>query len=235
MHRITTILLLLSSLVGLSAAAIQEPAPAQEPEAPFTGDAYSLATCPVSGEPLGGMGDPVRVELEGRALLVCCKGCVKKLQTEPTKYLGAVDEELTRQQRAYYPLDTCLVSGKSLTKDGKDVAVEGIVLNRLFRVCCNKCLDQVRAHPKTYFETLDASVAKAQRPTYPLTACITNAKSPLGAMGEPVERVVGNRLVRFCCEGCLPKFDEDVAGHLARLDTAWEEQRARQAAEAEKE
>ena len=44
-------------------------------------------TCPVTGEPLGSMGMPLRVAVGDRKVFVCCKGCVKPLETNPEKYL----------------------------------------------------------------------------------------------------------------------------------------------------
>jgi hypothetical protein len=44
--------------------------------------------CPVSGEPLGSMGSPIKVNLQGRDVFVCCAGCVSKLQEDPQKYLA---------------------------------------------------------------------------------------------------------------------------------------------------
>lgn len=201
---------------GHSAEHVQ---PAEE-EA-FAGDPYSLGTCPVSGEELGSMGAPVRFDLGGREVLLCCKGCVKSAKADPKKVAAAVDKAMILDQRPHYPLETCVVSGKPLVEDGQDVAVEGIVKNRLFRVCCEGCLEKVEAQPAKYFEQLDAAVKRAQGPDYPLETCLGNPKSRLGSMGDPYEIVVANRLVRFCCSGCEPAFDKDVAGHLARLDATW--------------
>lgn len=44
--------------------------------------------CPVTGEPLDSMGGPVRVDLEGRTVFVCCKSCEKPLRKSPTEYLS---------------------------------------------------------------------------------------------------------------------------------------------------
>jgi Cu(I)/Ag(I) efflux system membrane fusion protein len=44
--------------------------------------------CPVTGKPLGSMGTPVRVEVGGRAVIVCCDGCTPKLMNDPAKYLA---------------------------------------------------------------------------------------------------------------------------------------------------
>lgn len=48
-----------------------------------------LKTCPVSGEDLFAMGGPLKVSLGDRSTFICCKGCLKKIQAEPDKYLGA--------------------------------------------------------------------------------------------------------------------------------------------------
>lgn len=52
--------------------------------------------CPVTGEPLGSMGDPIPVTVQGRTIQVCCQGCVAAVQKNPEKYLKAVDDELAR-------------------------------------------------------------------------------------------------------------------------------------------
>jgi Cu(I)/Ag(I) efflux system membrane fusion protein len=44
--------------------------------------------CPVTGEPLDSMGGPVRVEVAGRTVFVCCKGCEAPLRKSPEKYLA---------------------------------------------------------------------------------------------------------------------------------------------------
>ena len=43
----------------------------------------------------------------------------------------------------------------------------------------------------------------------------------LGSMGEPVDIVVANSLVRFCCTGCVTAFYKAPSAHLANLNTAW--------------
>ena len=50
-------------------------------------------TCPVTGEELGSMGNPIPVTVKGETVLVCCQGCVKKVQANPDKYLPKVHAE----------------------------------------------------------------------------------------------------------------------------------------------
>lgn len=44
--------------------------------------------CPVSGQMLGTMGEPIKVTVDGQEVWVCCNGCKKDLEAEPEKYLA---------------------------------------------------------------------------------------------------------------------------------------------------
>jgi hypothetical protein len=44
--------------------------------------------CPVSGEPLGSMGVPIKLEVKGREVWICCDACQDKLTSDPDKYLS---------------------------------------------------------------------------------------------------------------------------------------------------
>jgi hypothetical protein len=48
--------------------------------------------CPVSGQPLGSMGTPVKVTVKGRDVLLCCQGCETAIQEDPDKYLAKLPE-----------------------------------------------------------------------------------------------------------------------------------------------
>ena len=95
----------------------------------------------------------------------------------------------------------------------------------MFRTCCGGCAKKLKKEPGKYVADLDAAVIKMQVKDYPLENCLVREKSKLGSMGDPVQRVVGNRLVQFCCKGCESVFDKDSAGYVAKLDVAWAEQR----------
>jgi hypothetical protein len=61
------------------------------PTGPSADDAALIArqkVCPVTDEPLGSMGPPVRVVVEGKTVFVCCKGCVADLKHDPKTYLA---------------------------------------------------------------------------------------------------------------------------------------------------
>ncbi len=43
-------------------------------------------TCPVSGQLLGSMGEPIKLEVEGREVWICCAGCESALRDDPGQY-----------------------------------------------------------------------------------------------------------------------------------------------------
>ncbi len=49
----------------------------------------ALKLCPVSHEELGSMGTPLKVSRGGRSTIICCKGCLKEVQSNPEKFLSA--------------------------------------------------------------------------------------------------------------------------------------------------
>jgi Cu(I)/Ag(I) efflux system membrane fusion protein len=50
--------------------------------------AQEQRVCPVTGQLLGSMGVPARVEVQNRVVFLCCKGCVDQLTQEPAKFLS---------------------------------------------------------------------------------------------------------------------------------------------------
>ncbi len=43
--------------------------------------AIQQRTCPVTGDLLGSMGQPIKVNVNGRSVFVCCQGCVAEVQS----------------------------------------------------------------------------------------------------------------------------------------------------------
>ena len=52
---------------------------------------YTLKTCPVSDEKLGGMGDPYVFTYGGREIKLCCKDCKKDFDKNPKKFVKKID------------------------------------------------------------------------------------------------------------------------------------------------
>ena len=55
--------------------------------------AEAQKTCPVTGEPLGSMGVPIKVTVDGRDAFVCCEGCVDELKNNFAKYEDKLPEQ----------------------------------------------------------------------------------------------------------------------------------------------
>lgn len=73
--------------------ASSKPAPTvKEPPTPATSEDETLIAkqkiCPVTDEPLGSMGKPMRLKVEGRTVFICCKACEKELRSNAGKYLA---------------------------------------------------------------------------------------------------------------------------------------------------
>jgi hypothetical protein len=47
--------------------------------------------CPVTNEPLGSMGTPLKVTVEGRDVWLCCEGCADAVKEDPAKYFAILD------------------------------------------------------------------------------------------------------------------------------------------------
>jgi hypothetical protein len=46
--------------------------------------------CPVSGEALGSMGPPIKLNVAGHDVFICCEGCEDPLVSDPAKHLAKI-------------------------------------------------------------------------------------------------------------------------------------------------
>jgi len=54
--------------------------------------AVKQKVCPVSGEALGKMGAPLKMEVKGQTVFLCCAGCKDKLLASPDEYLAKINK-----------------------------------------------------------------------------------------------------------------------------------------------
>lgn len=155
---------------------------------------------------------------EGRELRFASEKNKKAFTSEPAKYLPGVDKAMIAQQMPFYPLKTCVVSGKELGSMGEPRQI--VYRNRLVLLCCEKCEPKFLENSGKYVADLDAAVVAAQMPKYPLETCLVSGDEFGGDMGDPVPFVAGNRTIKMCCEGCATKIRKDPLLYFGKLDKA---------------
>ena len=131
---------------------------------------------------------------------------------------GAVDVRVIALQKPSYPLDTCPISHEKLGAMGEPVDM--VVDGHLVRLCCPNCKKGVEKDKAAVLKKIDDAVIAQQSVGYPMTTCPVSGKK----LESPVDHVTGTRLVRFCCNDCVKKFDTDPAvasAAMAKLDAAW--------------
>jgi YHS domain-containing protein len=215
---------MLTALSSLSVSALAQDhdhggsATAKSSQQAFSGDPYLLGTDPVTSKKLVPIDKQIVIEHEGRELRFNSDESVRAFRADPAKVLTQVDAALVTQQLPFYPLQTCPVSGEKLGKMGEPIDL--VYRNRLVRLCCKGCKSKFLKDSGKFVTKLDAAVVAAQGPKYSLKTCVVSGEELGGEMGEPIDYVVGNRLVRLCCKGCKKKVSKDPLTYLAKLDAS---------------
>ncbi|MFT7541172.1 MAG: hypothetical protein ACI9K5_002139 [Gammaproteobacteria bacterium] len=212
----------LALVLGLSALTVQETSAtstdAAAAEATMIAQqmpTYPLTTCVISGEEFTEeTGEPVSFLYEGRLVRVCCKSCVKEFKKSPEGGMAKIDQAIIAAQLPHYPLETCPVSGEELGGMGEPINV--ITGTRLVRLCCKGCVKGHKKDSSKAMAKLDAAYIAAQLKHYPATTCLISGEE-LGGMGEPIDLLYGNTLVRLCCKGCVKGFWKNPQEHMAAL------------------
>ncbi len=204
-------------MLGLTVSArAQQPQQKKGEPAGRVGDVYPLSVDPVTGEDLSNIKQPVVLLHDGRELHFADKKNADKFKADPDAYLPKVDQLIIEQQTPLYPLDTCVVSGEKLGGDmGKPV--DFVYGNRLVRFCCPACVATFKKDPARYLDQINAAVIEQQTPEYPMDTCLVSGEK-LSEMGKPIDYLIGNRLVRFCCSHCRAAFERNPAHYLAKLN-----------------
>ena len=99
--------------------------------------------CPVSGQRLGGHGQPIRARIGEQTAYLCCSACLRG--KVDAGHWSAVQTNLARSQQK------CPVMGKPLPKNASPTIVEG----RVIYICCPPCSDKIVAEREKYFRAVD--------------------------------------------------------------------------------
>jgi len=55
--------------------------------------AIKQIVCPVSGEHLGSMGTPLKTSAEGKSFMLCCKGCLDDVKSDPKAVIAKLNQK----------------------------------------------------------------------------------------------------------------------------------------------
>ena len=125
-----------------------------------------------------------------------------------------MDSLMTADQVKHYPLTTDVVTGEGLGKKPVDL----IYNNRLIRLGGESSVAKFKAEPDAYLAKLDAAVIAKQSENYPFEVCVISGEELGGDHGDPIAKVVANRLVRFCCNNCAKELNNTPTKFIAMVD-----------------
>ena len=160
-------LVAIASLAALAGAAMTA---APNNAGSYSGDPYPLDTCPVSGEKLGK--DAVTVVLEGMSdaklngtqVKFCCPKCEASFKADPAKYTGKMSEAIIKAAGPFALKNCIVMKDEVLEADAKAVVHQ----NRVYRLCCKKCVGRFEKDPAKYVKEYETQVIAAQKPALPL-------------------------------------------------------------------
>lgn len=171
--------------------------------------------CPVTGEELGSMGEPLKVKVGEQVAFLCCKGCQgKESNAEHWK---------TIQARMAKAQGICPIMEKPVDATMKSTVVNG---QQVF-VCCPPCIAKIQADVEGSLKKVNASyvsfVTKERQEKSDQLHATAQGICPvtgnkLGSMGAPIKVKVGEEEVAFlCCKGCVGK--QIKAEHWTTIQT----------------
>jgi YHS domain-containing protein len=140
------------------------------------------------------------------------------LAEEPVMKLDMkmADSEM-KMPASSYPIDFCVVSGEKLGSMGDPIKYQHE--GREVQFCCGGCIASFEKDPAKYLAALDVAIVKAQSESYPLDICPISGEK-LGGMGDPIDIVYNDQLVRFCCNGCTKDFYKNPDKYLKMVADA---------------
>ncbi|HVX14230.1 MAG TPA: efflux RND transporter periplasmic adaptor subunit [Pirellulales bacterium] len=154
--------------------------------------------CPIlKNNRLGSMGTPLKLDVEGQAVFVCCAACKEKALDNPQETLAQV-----AKTRGTPPKAPAMVSE---TPAPAMAAAEGR------KPATRKDPDARIKAALAKLSREDRKLAEAQR------FCAVEEENLLGSMGTPVKLVIEGQPVFLCCEGCEDAAKTDPKKTVAKV------------------
>ena len=119
---------------------------------------FPVGNCVVmTSEPMAAPDSPEAMT-EGKNVVIgnrlyrfCCKACIRKFKKNQKKYDDMLAEMIIKQQSESYPIEVCVISGRSYGPKPNQI----VVANRMVRTCCGGCSNKVKSNPAPYLAMLD--------------------------------------------------------------------------------
>ena len=150
--------------------------------------AQAQRMCPIRHEPLGTMGIPVKLEMQGKPVFVCCQSCVAEAKADPAKALAQV-EEYKRKGVSLASPTSKQPARKFAAEDFADIRMGLAEL---------PMEERKLAEAQRFCPILDKALGIMGKPL----------KVDLG----------GKRFIYVCCKGCIDKAANDAEGVLKRVE-----------------
>ena len=156
--------------------------------------AESQGYCPIlTNNRLGSMGPPVKLDVAGKTVFVCCEGCKEQALDEPEATLA----EAAKQRGV---------------KQSADAAEKSRAAKAPTAAPSAKKDPEARIKAAlTKLSPADRKLAEAQR------FCPVLEDSRLGSMGAPVKLVIDGETVFVCCVGCQEDAQADGQAVLDKV------------------
>ncbi|HVA49644.1 MAG TPA: efflux RND transporter periplasmic adaptor subunit [Pirellulales bacterium] len=153
--------------------------------------AESQKFCPIlKNNRLGSMGPPVKLEVDGQTVFVCCAGCKKQALEDPEKTLAQVTKLRGGRPASGDAAKAPTPAPSRPAKNDPDARIKGAL---------------AKLSPE------DRKLAEEQR------FCPVEEENRLGSMGKPVKLLIDGQPVFLCCAGCEEGAKADPKKALAKV------------------
>lgn len=153
--------------------------------------AESQKFCPIlKNNRLGSMGVPVKLDVAGQTVFVCCEGCKEQAMEEPEKTLAQLAKTRGEKGAVGDTAKSVTPAAPKPAKKDPDARIKAAL---------------AKLPPE------NRKLAEAQR------FCAVLEDSRLGSMGTPVKLTIGGETVFVCCAGCTEDAQADAKRTLDKL------------------
>jgi hypothetical protein len=156
--------------------------------------------CPVlTNSRLGSMGPPIKLQVDGQPVFVCCAACKADALAKPQETLAQIAKSKDRKREESLDI-------------AKDDAPPPPVAPSPVSSPADDNAEAKIAAALAQLSTEDRQLAVAQK------FCVIMAQSRLGSMGVPIKLALDGKPVFICCAACKSKAERDPKGSATKAE-----------------